>query len=685
MRNSAAGCAGGFPAPGFSAGIMAKNQDHFRGYQYRPPLRRTHDHRTDWPLYLRFIRQYVWPFRWSLLACMLLVAVNSNYVYVISYMSRIVVDNILVIGEKAAAPAATQPSITAPDRNLQRQPSRPAIGMGRQIDLGYVVSHRPPEAGNRLLWLAITYLLTQGLFNTLGRLAARRHIVVSQGIMGQLREDMHRKVMELSMSYHQAMSPGRLMSRILSDVESANVEMLALFISGIHCVTMMLVGVSILVTVQWRLALFVGVILPIYAWMFNAKRPEIRSLNQELRHTNACLYGLVSQKLDAIKAIQSYSREPGEELAFHRLVSCFFRDALKTQWISTALHSKAQLLSHFCSCAIFLYGGKMVLDGDMSLGRMIFVHSTTITLFQPVLEFTQLTFVLQRLRISLLRIAGVLDKEPEITEDPHSLLFPQPIRQGVEVRNLTFNYPALKLNREADDDSGAPPLPSEPVLKDISFVVPAGTWLCIMGASGSGKTTLLHNLSRLYEPEKGEILVDGTNLSLFNLQSLRHSVGVVPQEAQIFSGTMKENICYGFPEASNEQVMAAAKAAQMHDFILEMKAQYETIVGQKGTSLSGGQRQRLSLARALLTNPELLILDDCTSALDANTEQKIQETLARILHGKTAIMVSQRVSMAMRCHKILVLEDGRVKEFGTHKELLALHGFYAKLHSQQTE
>ena len=634
---------------------------------------------------MRFIRQYAWPFRWSLIACMILVAINSNYVYVVSYLSRLVVDNILVISSAVPDDEHIGHSITAPDRELGRPLSRPLVGMGKKIDLGVNVSQRPPEAGNKLLLIAICHMLTQFFFNTIGRLAARRHIVVGQGIMGSLREDMHRKVMELSMSYHQSMSPGRLLSRILSDVESVQLEMMALMISGTHCCSMILTGTTILLFVEWRMAIIAALIMPLYSWMYLTKRPQIRFLNQELRHTNACLYGLVSQKIDAMKAIQSYAREPGEELAFHRLVACFFRDALKSQWISATLSCKAGILAHLCNCAIFLYGGKMVLDGDMTLGRLIFVQSATVTLFQPVLEFSQLNFVLQRLRISLLRVSGILDRKAEITDDPNAIEFPRPIKQGIEVRNVAFTYPAAKLSREVDESSEEPPVPPAPVLRDISFKVPAGTWLCIMGASGCGKTTLLHLLSRLYLPSQGEILIDGLDLQKINLLSLRKAVGVVPQEAQIFSGSMKENISYGFPDAGNEQIMAAAKAAQMHDFILEMKTQYETIIGQKGASLSGGQRQRLSLARALLTDPELLILDDCTSALDANTERKIQETLAEILVGKTAIMVSQRVSMAMRCHKIMVLEDGLVKEYGSHRELLQKPGFYAKLHSQQTE
>ena len=196
---------------------------------------------------------------------------------------------------------------------------------------------------------------------------------------------------------------------------------------------------------------------------------------------------------------------------------------------------------------------------------------------------------------------------------------------------------------------------------------------------------MLSLLASLYDPTVGSILVDGINLKDIKLDSLRRRVGVVPQEAQIFAGSLRDNICYGLPDATNKQILDASKEAQMHDFIMEMKAKYETLVEQRGSSLSGGQRQRLSLARALLTAPEVLILDDCTSALDANTERKIQETLAEVLVGRTAIMVSQRVSMAMRCHKIAVIENGMITEYGTHHELLEKNGFYAKLFHQQTE
>lgn len=663
-----------------------KVNEHHRNYPFRPERKEYEDKGTDWPLYWRFIKQYAWPKKWSLLLCIIFVALNSTATYLMSFYNRLVVDDILVIKTEAPVKSNTdeRQRIWRPDREMFGN-SRPVVSMGRRMDNGFRLSAREPEAGRHLLIIAIVYMGTQILLNFMARFSTRQQIVVAQGITGKLREDMHQKVLDLSMAYHQSMSPGRLLSRILSDVDSVRAEMMGLFTSATHCTSMICVGFSILIVEDWRMALIAFAVTPVYAYMYKHRRPLIRRLNLELRHTNACLYGLVTQKIEGIKAIQAYAREKGELLYFHKMIACSLRDTLLTLDVSASLSRSASVLTGLSSSAIFLYGGMLVLDGRMTLGKMLFLHSTTMTLFVPVLEFAQLSFVLQRLRTALLRVAGVLDKKIEIKDTENAVDFPKPLVKGIELRDVFFAYPAMQSNKEGVGEDLTPAPPPEPVLKGINVFVPAGSWLCIMGASGSGKTTLLHLLSHLYEPTFGDIFFDGVNIKDIHLASFRKCVGIVPQEAQIFSGSMRDNICYGRPDATNQQIMDAAEAAQMHEFIMGMKVQYETLIGQRGSSLSGGQRQRLSLARALLTNPDLLILDDCTSALDANTERKIQETLAKILVGKTAIMVSQRVSMAMRCHKIAVIENGVISEYGTHAELLEKGGFYAKLFHQQTE
>jgi len=205
-----------------------------------------------------------------------------------------------------------------------------------------------------------------------------------------------------------------------------------------------------------------------------------------------------------------------------------------------------------------------------------------------------------------------------------------------------------------------------------------------MGPSGCGKTTLLHLLDRLYDPTSGDISADGTSLDRIALSSLRRRMAIVPQEPQIFSGTVRDNIAYGAPDTTEERIMEVAQDAECHDFIMKLPVKYETTIGEKGQTLSGGQRQRLSIARALMTQPQVLLLDDCTSALDADTERRLQETLSRLLVGKTAVIVSQRVSMAMRCHKICVLINGIISEQGSHQELVQAGGYYARLYAQQT-
>ena len=653
-------------------------KEHTRNYAFRQPPREETSKVDVMRLYWRFVRTYVWPRKWSVLTCMLITSLSAGSVYLMSFYGRVLVDSILVIRPNDQ-PVPTDERTWAPERN-RASSERPAVGMGKRMDLGLAVFERPPGAGQRLLRLAIAYIATQLILDLMARVSNRRYIRVSQGIVGSLREDMHRKVLQLQTAYHQSMSPGRLLSRIVSDVGALQDQMMQSILATTRCATMIIAGTLILLVADWRFALLAFMVTPLFAFVYHRAQPGIRELSRQLRHTNSCMYGLAAQKMDAVKAIQAYSRERHEELNFHRLSACFLRDALDQQRQGAALGRAATVITSMSDAVIFILGCVWVLDGKMTLGEMLFVRNTTMNLFWPVVEVTGLGVLFGNMQITLGRVVDILDRPVEIADAPDATTFPSPITKGIEIRNVAFSY---QIDRKGE--TAAAVEKEEPVLKDINLTVPVGTWLCVMGASGCGKTTLLYLLSRLYEPQRGEILVDGVSLSKIRMNSLRRSVGVVPQEAQIFSGSVRDNIAYGVPEASPSQVMAAAKAAQLHDFIMTMKVQYETLLGQRGTSLSGGQRQRLSLARALLTNPDVLVLDDCTSALDADTERRIQETLAEILVGKTAIIVSQRVSMASRCHRICTIEEGVISEYGTHAELLKNKGFYARLHAQQTE
>lgn len=647
---------------------------HHRNYPFRPPRERKDDDSVDGAaLFKQFFRTYVWPHKWLLLFCIFLVGMNASSVYLMSFYGRVVVDHILIVKPADHDKDATggKRRIWEPDRERPRPSRRPRQGMGKQIDRGTVAPERPPGAGRRLAILFGLYIATLVGLNYSTRLAQRSRIRVGQGITGRLREDMHQKVLELSLSYHQGHSAGRLMSRILSDVAMVQSQFMNGFTTFGRSLALLVVGVAILLVCEWRLAVIAGCIVPIYVIIYRRARPLITEITRELRHTNSCLFGMTTQKFDGIKAIQAYARERLEMLNFHRLTACFLRDALYQQRLGAKLVRSSTIISALGTTTIFLLGSRYVMDGEMTLGEMMFVYGATANLFNPVLQLSRLNLTFSNLVVNLQRIADVMDEPVEIEDAPDAVDFPKPFRKGISLRHVSFSYES-----EPTQDM---------ILRDVSLDIPAGTWLCVMGPSGCGKTTLLYLLSRLQEPRSGQILIDDVPLGKIKMNSLRTTIGFVPQEAQIISGSIRDNICYGVPDAEPAQVMAAAKAAEMHDFILEMKVQYETKTGQKGTNLSGGQRQRLSLARALITDPDILILDDCTSALDADTENKIQNTLSRILVGKTAVIASQRVSMARRCHRICTIENGIISEYGTHEELLTTGGFYARLHAQQTE
>ena len=649
---------------------------HHRNYAFRPPYRPRQKEKGPVSLVFRFVREYVAPFRKMLLACIMVSLLDyCGSFYLLAYYSKVVIDDILVVSPpvvEIARESFSGKSVVGLEtgREKEQGPKTTEKISVRTEKVREPFSLRPPGARQKLWTIFVLYILTLVGGNMLTRQGKRLRIIIGQRLVLKLREDMHAKVMRLSLSYYSVHTPGRLLARIISDTGAVQDQIMNILINGVSQAVIVILGALILLLINWQMMLIVMLSLPFYVMIYRIANPLIIRIQREMSHTNTCLWGLVSQKLDAVRMIQACNREKEERLNFHRLAACYLRDSLTQNRIEATANSLGSSLSGLTSGVIvFLYGIYQVLENNLTLGEMMYAWGTACALFGPILEISHLNATFANLLVYLRRLAEVLDEPVKIADSSDAVDLPVPLRRGISVNNIRFRY----------DPAG------EDVLKNVNLSVPTGTWLCIVGASGSGKSTLLHLIARLCEPEAGTILCDDVPLQNIKLASLRKNMALVPQEAQIISGTVRENICYGWPDAGPARIIAAAKAAEFHDFIMTMPAKYETVVGEKGTTLSGGQKQRLSLARALITDPEVLLLDDCTSALDAETEKKIQGTLARIMAGKTAVIVSQRISMARLCPKICVLENGVVADAGSHAELIAREGFYARLNARQTE
>ncbi|MEI6788784.1 MAG: ABC transporter ATP-binding protein [bacterium] len=643
-------------------------KQHHRNMRFRPPRREYESPAGHIDLYFRFVRDYVWPFRRVLLALSLWWILNTLTPFLMAWYGQVVVDSILVVTTTSEVTTPPVANLPAPASQADRLPEITPPSGSLSRDRGPGLSVRPAGAMGMLGLLFGIYLATLVISNYGSRLEARARIRISQELTAKLREDLHKKIIGLSLAYHKSHAPGRLMSRILSDVGEVQDQLYMTFLWFLHAFTAITVGLVILFILDWRFGVISLLTLPAYILANRHSRRILNEINAELRHTNSWLYSLASQKLDSMRAIQSYGREKHEALNFHRLSSCFLRDTMLQQNTAAGLGAVSTIIAAIGTSALFLYGTTRVLAGEMTLGTLMYANGVAGILFGPVIMLSQLNVTLSKLLVVLQRLVQVLDEKEPLTVAPDALEFPAPLTRGITLLNTHFRHDQQ----------------SEPVLEDVTLHIPVGSWMCVMGPSGSGKSTFLHLLNRLYEPLTGEILYDHVPLNRIRTDALHRRVVLVPQEPQIFGGSIRDNICYGNPDASPRDIIAAAKAAEIHDHIMEMPVKYETLIGEKGMTLSGGQRQRITLARALLSQPNVLLLDDCMSALDTDTERRIQATLVKILTGRTAVIVSQRVSMAMRCQRICVLDNGVVAETGTHDELVKRNGFYARLHRQQT-
>jgi ABC-type multidrug transport system fused ATPase/permease subunit len=641
---------------------------HHRNIRFRPPRREYKPAAGHMALYFRFLREYVWPHKRILFVISVWWVVNAWTPFLMAWYGQVVVDSILVVNTTAEVRTPSASSHGIPPHRTDHMPEKvvPPGGLTRDRDHGVTV--RPAGAMRMLGILFGVYLTTLIVSNIGSRLETRGRIRVNQQLTARLREDLHQKVMRLSMGYHKSHAPGRLMARILSDVGEVQDRLYMTFLSFLSAVTSITTGLAILFILDWHFGGIALLTLPAYVMAYRRSSKVLKAVNAELRHTNSWMYALASQKLDSMRAIQSYGRERHEALNFHRLSSCFLRDTMLQQNTAAGLGSLCTIIAAVGTGSLFLYGTSRVLAGEMTLGTLMYANGVAAVLFGPVIALSQLNVTFSKLLVVLQRLVEVLDEKETIVEAPDALEFPVPLKRGVTLLNVHFCHDQQ----------------NEPVLEDVTLHIPTGSWMCVMGPSGCGKSTLLHLLSRLYEPLTGEILYDCVPLNRIRSDALHRRVVLVPQEPQIFGGTIRDNICYGTPDASPNEIVVAAKAAEIHDSIMELPVKYETLIGEKGMTLSGGQKQRITLARALLTQPDVLLLDDCMSALDTETERRIQATLMRILKGRTAVIVSQRVSMAMRCQRICVLDGGLVTATGTHDELVKAGGFYARLYRQQT-
>lgn len=489
--------------------------------------------------------------------------------------------------------------------------------------------------------------------------------IASQGVAYDLRNALHAKLAALSFSYHDQTESGQLLSRAIQDVERIR------FLTGravlrLSDALVLLIGTgAALAWMNPRLALLALATVPILAWSAYRFGRQYRPLSLKIQNQLAVVITRLEQSLRGARVVKSFAQEGAEIERFDRDNSRWFALSARAARMESFFTPFIDLISGAGVVLIIWYGGSLVVRGRLSLGEMVAFTTYLGQLVNPIRRFGVIIPALAIAAAAGERIFEILDARSEVSETPDAHPLP-PVQGRVRFENVSFAY----FGRHV-------------VLKDISFEAQPGQVIALLGATGSGKTTITNLIPRFYDPASGRITIDGHDIRDVTLASLRDQIGIVLQETTLFAATLRENIAFGCPDAGDEEIVAAARAAQAHDFILATPHGYDTPVGERGVTLSGGQKQRVAIARALLKNPRILILDDATSSVDTETEQLIQKALHELMRGRTSFVIAQRLSTVRMAALILVLEKGRIAVRGTHEELLRTSGLYADIHDRQ--
>jgi len=511
--------------------------------------------------------------------------------------------------------------------------------------------------------LILVFAITRGAFSFIQSYMAEK---TSQGIAFDLRNELFAKIQRLSFSYHDRNQTGQLMIRATDDVEKVRLFLAQGLVLAVGAFLLLIATLIILLATNWQLTLVVLPILPIALVLFMVFGAVAQPLFTEFQQRLSTLNTVLQESVAGIKVIKAFTREPQQTERFDSAAIDLFRQGLKIGRTFSFLFPFIFLIAQIGQALLLYYGGQQIVNGQTSLGVYQEFTLYLVYVFFPLGQLGFIISLMAQASASAGRIFEVLDAKNDVTDKPGAQDMDS-IQGHVEFKNVTFRY----------FSSG------EPVLNNVSFEAQPGQTIALLGATGSGKTTIINLIPRFYDASEGQILIDGVDIRDVKLDSLREQIGIVLQETNLFSGTIRENIAFGRPDATLEQVIEAAKAAAAHDFIMSFPQGYDTPVGERGSTLSGGQKQRVAIARALLLNPHILILDDSTSSVDLQTEAQIQAALDHLMEGRTSFVIAQRISTVLNADQILVLERGQIAARGTHMELMETSPIYAEIYHSQ--